>query len=210
MLKNAGINAGLAAVGMVPGLGLAAKSGKWLANIAKWTPRILTLASAGHIALSDDIKNSLKKASSVSDWNKLTNQDVKNITYALSTVAGLSRGAKGIVNDRKFKPAFSESSEKQYSITTSKGKKTISKEQVDKIKKLDPKDKEKYTEEIKKTLKLADDETISSKDLEVFGKTLKSKGIKIKEESVPTGLSSRAKAYREYLENKNNQIKENH
>jgi len=125
MFKNAGINLALAGVGMVPGLGLAAKSGKWLANIAKWTPRILTLASAGHIALSDNIKNSLKKASSVSDWNQLTNQDIKNITYALSTVAGLSRGAKGIVNDRKFKPAFTESTEKQYTITTSKGKKTL-------------------------------------------------------------------------------------
>ena len=210
MFKNAGINLALAGVGMVPGLGLAAKSGKWLANIAKWTPRILTLASAGHIALSDNIKNSLKKASSISDWNKLTNQDVKNITYALSTVAGLSRGTKGFVNDRKFKPAFTENTEKQYTITTSKGKKTLTQKQVDEIKKLNPKDKEKYNEELKKTLGLAEDETISSKDLTAFGKTIKSKGIEIKEENVPVGLSSRAKAYRNYLENENNQAKENH
>ena len=210
MLKNAGINAGLAAVGMVPGLGLAAKSGKWLSNIAKWTPRILTLASAGHVALSDDIKNSLKKASSISDWNKLTNQDVKNITYALSTVAGLSRGTKGFVNNRKFKPAFSESTEKQYTITTSKGKKTIKQEQVDQIKKLDPKKKEEYNQEVKKILGLADDETIDTKNLSILGKTLQQKGVQIKEENVPVGLSSKAKAYREYLENKNNQVKENH
>ena len=79
--------------------------------------------------------------------------------------------------------------------------------QVDKIKKLDPKDKEKYTEEIKKTLKLTDDETFDIKDIKAFGKTLKSKGIEIKEETVPTGLSPKAKAYREYLENVNNSMK---
>lgn len=136
MLKNAGINTILAGVGMVPGLGVAAKSGKWLANIAKWTPRILTLAQAGHIALSDDIKNSLKKASSISDWDQLTNQDVKNISYALSTVAGLSRGAKGIVNNRKYKPTITQNAEKKSFITTKSGKQIeATKEQVKAINK---------------------------------------------------------------------------
>ena len=37
--------------------------------------------------------------------------------------------------------------------------------------------------------------------IKAFGKALKSKGIEIKEETVPTGLSSKAKAYREYLDN---------
>lgn len=210
MFKNAGINLALGAVGLVPGLGAAAKSGKWLANIAKWTPRILTLAQAGHIVLSDDIKNSLKKASSISDWNELTNHDVKNIVYALSTAAGLSRGAKGFVNDRNFKPAFTENNKKQYTVTTSKGKKVVTEEQVNEIKKLNPKDKEKYNEELKKILKLEDNETFDTKNISFFGKELKNKGIEIKEENIPTGLSSRAKAYREYLENKNNQSKENH
>jgi len=41
--KNGIVNAGLAAVGMVPGLGLASRSGKWLTTIAKWAPRLLTL-----------------------------------------------------------------------------------------------------------------------------------------------------------------------
>jgi hypothetical protein len=43
VVKNAGVNLGLAAVGMVPGLGLASKTGKWITNIAKWAPRLLTL-----------------------------------------------------------------------------------------------------------------------------------------------------------------------
>jgi hypothetical protein len=41
--KNAGINFGLGLVGMVPGLGLASRTGKWLTTIAKWAPRLLTL-----------------------------------------------------------------------------------------------------------------------------------------------------------------------
>jgi len=36
-----------------------------------------------------------------------------------------------------------------------------------------------------------------------LGKTLKTKGINIKEENVPVGLSPRAKAYREWLETQN-------
>jgi hypothetical protein len=41
--KNALINTGLGLVGMVPGLGLASRTGKWLTNIIKWAPRLLTL-----------------------------------------------------------------------------------------------------------------------------------------------------------------------
>ena len=200
--KNAGMNLMLAGVGMVPGLGLASKTGKWITNVAKWAPRLLTLQAIKDLP---DSYNSLQKA--INKPNELTNADWRNIAYGLSVVAGLSRGAAGVANHRRYKPAFSEGTEKQYTVTTSKGKKTITKEQVDKIKKLDPKDKEKYTEEIKKTLKLADDETFDIKDIKAFGKTLKSKGIEIKEETVPTGLSPKAKAYREYLENLNNSMK---
>ena len=200
--KNAGMNLALAGVGMVPGLGLASKTGKWITNVAKWAPRLLTLQAIKDLP---DSYNSLQKA--INKPNELTNADWRNIAYGLSVVAGLSRGAAGVANHRRYKPAFSEGTEKQYTVTTSKGKKTITKEQVDKIKKLDPKDKEKYTEEIKKTLKLADDETFDIKDIKAFGKTLKSKGIEIKEETVPTGLSSKATAYREYLENLNNSMK---
>jgi len=55
-------------------------------------------------------------------------------------------------------------------------------------------------------LGLANDETISTKDLTILGKT-KSRGVEIKEENVPVGLSPKAKAYREYLENRNNSMK---
>jgi hypothetical protein len=41
--KNAGVNLGLGIVGMVPGLGLASRTGKWITTIAKWAPRLLTL-----------------------------------------------------------------------------------------------------------------------------------------------------------------------
>ena len=200
--KNAGVNLGLAAVGMVPGLGLASKTGKWLTNIAKWAPRLLTLQAIKDLPES---YNSLQKA--INNPKELTNADWRNIAYGLSIAAGLSRGAKGIYSNRKYKPAFTENTEKQYTITTSKEKKTITQEQVDNVKKLDFKDKEKANEKLKDILKLSDDETVDIKDLKVLGKTLKTKGVKIEEENIPTGLSAKAKAYREYLENKNNSIK---
>jgi hypothetical protein len=118
--KNVGMNAALAGVGMIPGLGLASKSGKWITNIAKWAPRLLTLQAIKDLP---DSYNSLQKA--INKPNELTNADWKNIAYGLSVVAGLSRGAAGFANNRKFKPAFTESTEKQYTITTSKGKKTL-------------------------------------------------------------------------------------
>lgn len=200
--KNAGINLGLAAVGMVPGLGLASKTGKWITNIAKWAPRLLTLQAIKDLP---DSYNSLQKA--INKPNELTNADWRNIAYGLSVVAGLSRGASGFAKNRIYKPAFTENTEKQYTITTSKGKKTITQKQVDEIKKLNPKNKENYNQELKKTLGLAEDETVNMKDISVLGKTIKEKGIDIKEENVPIGLSAKAKAYREYLENRNNAMK---
>ena len=66
--KNVGMNAALAGVGMIPGLGLASKSGKWLTNIAKWAPRLLTLQAIKDLP---DSYNSLQKA--VNNPKELTN-----------------------------------------------------------------------------------------------------------------------------------------
>ena len=212
MLKNAGINAGLAAVGMVPGLGLAAKSGKWLANIAKWTPRILTLASAGHIALSDDIKNSLKKASSVSDWNKLTNQDVKNITYALSTVAGLSRGAKGIVNNRKFKPITTQNTETKSYIVTKSGKRIeATQEQVNAINKAGRKGgNAKANEELQKLPGAKNEEVNINFKTGIKGKADLTNRIKLEHSTKNIGQSPEVQRYSRALSIKNARVKAQH
>lgn len=201
IIKNAGVNLGLAAVGMVPGLGLASKSGKWITNIAKWAPRLLTLQAIKDLP---DSYNSIQKA--ITNPKEVTNQDWKNIAYGLSVVAGLTRGTKGLANDRKFKPAFSQTTEEKVSVTTSKNRKIVlNDEQANKIKKLNLKDKEKANKELKDILKLSDDETVNI-SRPIIGKNK----IITERENVPTGLSTRAQKYREWLENQNEIIKNNH
>ena len=147
--KNAGVNLGLAAVGMVPGLGLASKTGKWLTNIAKWAPRLLTIQ-----ALKDtpEVYASIKKA--VDTPSKVTNQDWKNIAYGLSIAAGLSRGVKGIVNNRKYKPTVTQNTETETFITTKSGNKIkATQEQVNAINKAGRKGgNDKANEELRKLM----------------------------------------------------------
>jgi len=57
--QNAAVNLGLGVVGLVPGLGIAGKSGKWLTSIAKWAPRLLTIQALRN---SPEIYASIKKA----------------------------------------------------------------------------------------------------------------------------------------------------
>lgn len=145
--KNAGVNLGLAAVGMVPGLGLASKTGKWITNIAKWAPRLLTLQAIKDLPES---YNALQKA--ISNPKELTNADWKNIAYGLSIAAGLSRGTKGIVNNRKYKPTVTQNTETETFITTKSGNKIkATQEQVNAINKAGRKGgNDKANEELRK------------------------------------------------------------
>ena len=145
--KNAGVNLGLAAVGMVPGLGLASKTGKWITNIAKWAPRLLTLQAIRNLPES---YNSLQKA--ISNPKELTNTDWKNIAYGLSIAAGLSRGTKGFVNNRKYKPTVAQNTETETFITTKSGNKIkATQEQVNAINKAGRKGgNDKANEELRK------------------------------------------------------------
>ena len=145
--KNAGVNLGLAAVGVVPGLGLASKTGKWITNIAKWAPRLLTLQAIKDLPES---YNALQKA--INNPKELTNADWKNIAYGLSIVAGLSRGTKGIVNNRKYKPTVTQNTETETFITTKSGNKIkATQKQVDTINKAGRKGgNDKANEELRK------------------------------------------------------------
>jgi hypothetical protein len=66
--KNAGVNLGLGLVGMVPGLGLASRTGKWATNLLKWAPRLLTLSA---IKDTPEVYNSIQKG--LKDYKSLTN-----------------------------------------------------------------------------------------------------------------------------------------
>lgn len=133
--SNAAMNLGLGVVGLVPGLGLASKSGRWLTQAAKWAPRLLAMYAAGDVALSPEIRKSLQK---ITSNETLTVDDWKNVGYAFSTVAGLARGARGIADNRKFKPAVKGGGTKTENyITTKSGKKVqATKEQVNELNKV--------------------------------------------------------------------------
>lgn len=143
---NAGMNLGLGALGIVPGLGLAGHTGKWLARLAKWAPRIIAMSATGDLVLSDDVHKSLEKV--LNKDEKLTNHDWKNIAYALKAVSGLSRGAAAVKNYRKFKPTVSQNTTTSHYITTKSGKRIkATKEQVAEL------NSKKTTEEANKYLR---------------------------------------------------------
>lgn len=200
--KNAGINLGLGVVGLVPGLGLASKSGKWIAQVAKWAPRLLTMAAAGQIALDDNIKQSLAK---VTSNETLTVNDWKNVGYALSTMAGLARGARGIVDNRKYKPAFKEASKTETFITTKSGKKvSATKEQVDKINKAGRKGgNEKANEELRKLPGAENEEVNIEFKTGVKGKVDLKNKVKLEESTTSTSTSPRVQAYQRALQIQN-------
>jgi hypothetical protein len=66
--KNVAMNTGLGLVGMVPGLGLASRTGKWAANLLKWAPRLLTLSA---IKDTPEVYNSIQKG--LKDYKSLNN-----------------------------------------------------------------------------------------------------------------------------------------
>lgn len=124
--QNAAVNLGLGVVSLVPGLGIAGKSGKWLTSIAKWAPRLLTIQALRN---SPEIYASIKKA--IDSPQQITNQDWKNIAYGLSIAAGLSRGARAIADHRKYSPAFKGKTESKEVIKTKSGKEVeVTKEQL--------------------------------------------------------------------------------
>ena len=205
--KNAGVNLGLAAVGMVPGLGMASRTGKWLANIARWAPRLLTIQA---LKDSPEIYASIKKA--IDTPSEVTNQDWKNIAYGLSIAAGLSRGAKGIVNNRKYKPTISQETKTETYITTKSGKKiAATKEQVEAINKAGRKGgNEKANEELRK-LKGAENEEVGiTFKTGIKGKADPSNRIKLETSTTSIGQSPQVQRYSRALAIQNVRDRNNH
>ena len=199
--KNAGVNLGLAAVGMVPGLGLASKTGKWITNIAKWAPRLLTLQAIKDLPES---YNALQKA--ISNPKELTNTDWKNIAYGLSIAAGLSRGTKGIVNNRKYKPTVTQNTETETFITTKSGNKIkATQKDVDAINKAGRKGgNDKANEELRKLPGAkADDEVNINFKTGTKGKIDPTNKIKLDSSTKNIGQSPEVQRYSRALAIKN-------
>lgn len=207
MIKNIGINTGLAVVGLVPGLGSATKTGRVLATIAKWIPRIVALGAAGQVAISPEIHKSLEKV--VSDPKNLTVNDWKNIGYALSATAGVARGVRGIADYRKYNPAFSKGSKTEYSIRTKGGKKiSATKEEIERINKVGRKNGTQAANEELRKLKGAEATDEVGVDFKP-GKFPKGK-LNVEETTVQAEASPRLQAYQRALRIQNERRKAAH
>ena len=79
--KNAAVNTGLAAIGLIPG-GKAAG----LAKYAKLVPKLIARANAIGLVFNSDVKKSL--ATLTSHPSELTNHDLQNLSYFTSSILG--------------------------------------------------------------------------------------------------------------------------
>jgi len=82
------MNAGFAALGMIPG----AKMTKVVKNLVKYAPKIITAAASLGIALDESTQNTFKKLAQGKE--KLNRQDWRNLSHVLSLVAAGTRGGK--------------------------------------------------------------------------------------------------------------------
>ena len=81
VVKNAAVNTGLAAIGLIPG-GKAAG----LAKYAKLVPKLIARANAIGLVFNSDVKKSL--ATLTSHPSELTNHDLQNLSYFTSSILG--------------------------------------------------------------------------------------------------------------------------
>jgi len=116
-------------------------------------------------------------------------------------MAGLARGARGIVDNRKYKPAFEEASKTETFITTKSGKKVpATKEQVDKINKAGRKGgNEKANEELRKLPGAENEEVNIEFKTGVKGKVDLKNKVKLEESTTSTSASPRVQAYQRAL-----------
>lgn len=142
VFKNLGINLGLAALNLVPGAGASAKTAKLLSQVSKWAPRILKMANYAGLALDEDTHKAWEKVLT-GDFSKITRDDLKNIGWTMSTLAGGARSTrrKVIVNKGKADgnsikqiAKMTPKGEKYYEITDANGKKyNVSKNVADQV-----------------------------------------------------------------------------
>lgn len=97
-LGNLAVNLGLDTVGLVPGLGTAAKGSKILKTAAKYLPRVLATVS---LANAPEVVNSVKKA--MTPGTDLTVDDWRNIAEGFKMVLQGGKGIKRTVQAHNLK-----------------------------------------------------------------------------------------------------------
>jgi hypothetical protein len=101
MLGNAAINLGLGVVGLIPGVKIAARMGKWGKAIGKLAPQVLSGGLIAQQALTQhpQVLESWKKAAAGKD---LTLNDWKNIGQSLRWISGGVKVGVGTHNALKY------------------------------------------------------------------------------------------------------------
>lgn len=93
VVKNALVNTGLAAVGMLPG----GKSGSITSKLVKWAPRLLTIWGA-----SQTFKPAYESIKKVSEGKNLTEQDFKNILWGIKATTSAGTAAVTGVRSARY------------------------------------------------------------------------------------------------------------
>lgn len=114
VIKNLALGLGLSAIGLIPVAGGAGKAISGITKAIKYIPKILLAVSAGTIMLDDDVQKSLSKFSSLNldgitnpteffKKNKITNDDLRNLTMAIGAAAGITRMGNNSIKKRIVK-----------------------------------------------------------------------------------------------------------
>lgn len=105
VVKNLGMNAAFAALGMVPG----AKMSKVAKNIVKYAPKIITAVAGLGIATDESTQKTFKKITDGKE--KLNREDWRNLSHVLSLIAGTTRSARNSWDSRKVRKSVAMSTD---------------------------------------------------------------------------------------------------
>jgi hypothetical protein len=101
--KNLAVNAGFAVIGMIPGAKMGKTARTVVKTVAKWGPRLLTLAAGAGLVMDKSVQDTFKK---IGDGSiNFTRQDWKNIARVFQLAAGATRTGRAEYDNYKVNKA---------------------------------------------------------------------------------------------------------
>lgn len=121
------VNLGLDTVGLIPGLGAAAKGSKVVKNLIKWTPRLLSAAAAINYT-GPGLESAKKLATNPKD---LSVDDYRNLAELIKVVIGGGKGIKRQIQSKQLRNAAETG---KHVITSASGREyTVTADQLNEI-----------------------------------------------------------------------------
>lgn len=121
------MNLGLDTVGLIPGLGAAAKGSKVVKNLIKWTPRLLSAAAAINYT-GPGLESAKKLATNPKD---LSVDDYRNLAELIKVVIGGGKGVKRQIQSKQLRNAAETG---KHVITSATGREyTVTADQLNEI-----------------------------------------------------------------------------